>query len=470
MHTIISKIKNSSIVTKTSLAYVLCVFLQKGIQVLTWPFFTRMLTLEQYGQYTIYVSWVDIITVFLTLNLSVGLFPKAMELFTEKRAAYISACQTISLMLTGVFMTVMLLLRNRIGTVLGLPTVFLIVMVINIETYLPIQLTESRWRFLNQYKKAVLLTSLYSVSSPIVALVLIRCSSEKGLAMIIGMILVPSLIGFVYGIRNYITSKSFINKELFAFAVKSHIPLVAYFLSQTALNQSDRIMISRYCGNEKAAVYGVANSLAMLMTLVANALNNSYIPLLYEDIHQPNRRRIHFYAVRNALILAVLVLCVILMAPEIILVMGGREYYEARWIVPPVACSVLLLFYAQLFINIQLYFEAKKPLVIISCAATLLNIVLNAIALPVFGYYAAGVTTWISYLLYVVLNYIAYKKIIKKNEESSYYTGRQLLVLYFLFLVFTIAGVVVYNYFIIRVMMFVLLLGLSVVFQKKMDT
>ena len=147
--------------------------------------------------------------------------------------------------------------------------------------------------------------------------------------------------------------------------------------------------------------------------------------------------------------------------------MGGRAYYEARWIVPPVACSVLLLFYAQLFINIQLYFEAKKPLVIISCAATLLNIVLNAIALPVFGYYAAGVTTWISYLLYVVLNYIAYKKIIKKNEESSYYTGRQLLVLYFLFLVFTIAGVVVYNYFIIRVMMLVLLLGLSVVFQKR---
>ena len=467
MHTIISKLKNASIVTKTSMAYVFCVCLQKGIQILTWPLFTRMLTLEQYGQYTIYVSWVDIVTVFLTLNLSVGLFPKAMEIFPEKRDAYISTCQTISILLTIVFGIILFLFRKMVTSLFGLPFLLLIVMIINVEAYLPIQLTESRWRFLNQYKKAVLLTCLYSISSPILALVLILRSSEKGYAMIIGMVSIPVLLGLFFGIRNYITSKTIINKELFGFAIKSHIPLIAYFLSQTVLNQSDRIMIGHYCGNDKAAIYGVAYSLAMLITLVANALNNSYIPLLYEKINSLDKRQIHQYALKNALIVAVLVICVVFFAPEIILIMGGRNYYEAVWIVPPVAGSVLLIFYSQILINIQLYYESKRPLAVISCVVTLVNIILNAVALPVFGYYAAGITTLISYMLYTVLNYWIYKKTIRKKNVGDYYKISQFVILYFAFLLFVSAGMLVYDYVVLRMLLLVLLLALFGILLKK---
>lgn len=467
MRTVISKLKTTSIVTKTSLAYVFCVFLQKGIQILTWPVFARMLTLEQYGQYTIYASWVEIATVFVTLNLSTGFFPKAMEIFSEKRDVYISTCQSISIFLSVILGTIVLLLRKKVVLLFGLPGFMLAIMMVNVVTYLPIQLIESRWRFQNQYKKAVILTSMYSVLSPIVALVLVLCSSEKGYAMIIGMVIIPTVIGLILGIRNYITSKSIFNKDVFTFIIKSHIPLIAYFLSQTVLNQSDRIMIDHFCGKEKAAIYGMAYSLAILITLVSNALNNSYIPLLYEKINSSDNIQIHRRAIKNAVVVAMLVLCIVFFAPEIILIVGGYSYYTAIWIVPLVASSVLLLFYSQLFINIQLYYETPKPLAVISCVVTVLNIVLNAIALPAFGYYAAGVTTLISYMVYTILNYYIYKKILRKNNKTGMYKMRQLLGLYVVFLVLVFVGTLAYKYLVLRILLLLLIFLILRFGQKK---
>ena len=43
-----------SVQVKASLAYTFCSIIQKGLSFLTLPIFTRLLTLEQYGQCSIY--------------------------------------------------------------------------------------------------------------------------------------------------------------------------------------------------------------------------------------------------------------------------------------------------------------------------------------------------------------------------------------------------------------------------------
>ena len=74
------KKKNSAIpvTVKASTAYIVCTIFQKCLSFITLPLFTRLLTKEQYGQYTIYSSWSGILTMFLTLNLAYGSFSKAM--------------------------------------------------------------------------------------------------------------------------------------------------------------------------------------------------------------------------------------------------------------------------------------------------------------------------------------------------------------------------------------------------------
>ena len=66
---------------KVSISYTVCSILQNCISFITLPLFTRLLTTEEYGQFTIYGSWSSILMIFITLNLAYGSFSAAMIKF-----------------------------------------------------------------------------------------------------------------------------------------------------------------------------------------------------------------------------------------------------------------------------------------------------------------------------------------------------------------------------------------------------
>ena len=94
---------------KASIWFTVCSIIQKGIQLITVPFFTRILTAEQYGQYSLYQSWLSIISIFATLNLSSGVFNNGMLKYKEERTKYISSMQglstIVSLLVIGVYIS-----------------------------------------------------------------------------------------------------------------------------------------------------------------------------------------------------------------------------------------------------------------------------------------------------------------------------------------------------------------------------
>ena len=97
------KWQSMSINVKVSTAYAVCSILQRCLSFITIPLFTRLLSTEQYGQFTVYSSWSGIITIFITLNLAYGSFSTAMVKFEEKREEYIASIQGICLVLAGLF-------------------------------------------------------------------------------------------------------------------------------------------------------------------------------------------------------------------------------------------------------------------------------------------------------------------------------------------------------------------------------
>ena len=114
---------------KVSVAYAVCSILQKCLSFLTLPLFTRLLTTEQYGQYTIYTSWSGILIIFLTLNLSAGSFQTAMIKYEDKRAEYISSIQGICILLSCIFLIIYLPFREIWNRIFELPTFLVLLMV-----------------------------------------------------------------------------------------------------------------------------------------------------------------------------------------------------------------------------------------------------------------------------------------------------------------------------------------------------
>ena len=85
MKSLIRKLQTMPITAKVSLAYTICTILQKSLSFITLPLFTRLLTTEQYGQYSIYTSWMGIITILISLNLPYGSFSTAMVKYEDRR-------------------------------------------------------------------------------------------------------------------------------------------------------------------------------------------------------------------------------------------------------------------------------------------------------------------------------------------------------------------------------------------------
>lgn len=468
INSIFNKFKNSSVEVRASISYTICNVLQRSLSFITLPIFTRMLTTEQYGQSTVYSSWESLVTLFITLNLAYGSFSTAMVKFEDERGKYISAINGLCTTLAMIFLIVYIPLANVWNRIFELPTFIIVFMIISIIFGNSTQLWYGKERFEYGYKKIVAVTLLTTILSPIITYVLVSNTQEKGYAKIIGMALCNLIVGILCYMFFLIKERNFYNRKFWKYALKFNIPLIPYYLSQTIFNQSDRIMISHISGQDKAAIYGVAYTLGITLTIVLNAINSSYTPWFYGRLKDGRRSENKKISNGIAAIMAFLLLGVIAVAPEIIYILASPEYVDAIWVVPPVAMSLLFLFYTQLFVNFEFYFEEKKMLVFGTVLSALINIVLNLLLIPVFGFVAAGYTTLFSYIVFVLMHHKMYKKLlVKYGISDDMFDYKTLIVIAIAFMVCGFCLTALYKYFVIRYLLIVAVLIIILVNRKK---
>ncbi len=448
-----NKWRELPLTAKAAAAYTICSVLQRCLSIITMPLFTRLMSKAQYGEMTVYTSWTGLFSIILTFNLAYGSFSPAMLKFEKDREGYVSSIQGICIVLTCIFVAIYLPFASLWNGLFKMST--LLVMLLIFETFAmnSINLWSGLRRFEYVYKPVVALTLCMSIGATAVSVLAVLMSDEtkKGSARIIGHAAVCIAIGIVIFIYSTVKGKKLFNKEYWSYALKFNIPLLAYYLSQMIFNQSDRIMIDHYCGKGKAAEYGVAYQLAMILTFVLNAINNSYVPWFYKKIKIGKEEENAKISLGIAGIMSALILALVMVAPEVIRVMAGKGYLRAKWIIPPVAISLLLLFYAQLFINVQFYYEKKSKLVYASVGAAVINIVLNALLIPNVSYIAAGYTTLASYIIFAVMNYCTMRKVAKEENFSLKSMDiRGLIILFVVFSALCFAVMALYDFIIIR--------------------
>lgn len=407
--------KNVPVEVKASICYTICSIVQNCIAFLTLPIFTRVLSESQYGQYSIYRSWISIIIIFATLNLQYGSFNTAMIKFEDDQDKYISAIQGVCTSFTLGLFIVYLLAMDFWNKLLSMPTILIITMFIEMLSTTVIAFWTNKKRFEYKYKPMIFITLLIAILSPGVGIVAVLSVKEKGIARIVSNALVYACIAIIIYIYHLYKGKAFFDKKYWVYALKFNLPLIPYYLSQSIFNQSDKIMIERLVNLNKAGIYSLAYQASVIINFVINAINSSFVPWLYRKIKVED-----FDAtkkVSNILIvfISLMLIMVILFGPELIMILGGTKYQEAIWVIPPVTCSLLFLFLSQLSINIMFYYEDSTSLIKGSILSAILNIVLNYICIPIFGYVAAGYTTLLAYIVFWLCNlYYMDKVCIKK--------------------------------------------------------
>ena len=459
---------NVSYEVKASTAYTVCSILQRCLSFITLPLFSRLLSTEQYGMVTVYNSWNGIMSIILTLNLAYGSFSTAMIKYDDDKNGYISAVEGICLVLSVVFLAVYLPFRNTFNMLFKLPTSMMLVMVADVICTTAILLWSGKERFEFRFIGVIAVTLLVSFSAPLLAYFMVINTEFKGEARIIGYAASNIIAGGIIFIIGLLKGRKMFDRTYWSYALRFNIPLLSYYFSQVIFNQSDKIMIDHMLGKDKSAVYGVAYSFALILTFVLNAINNTYVPWFYNRIKAGETVRNRKISLSLAALLALMLLFIIWFAPEIIGIMAPEAYGEGIYVVPPVSVSLLLLFYAQFFINVEFYYEEKKSLVWASIGAAVVNLVLNWIYIRKYGFVAAAYTTLLSYIIFAFSNYLAMKKVLRsKGLADEAFDYRGLLILFTAFCGIAVWGVLIWHLLYLRIAVTLSVLAIIIAFRKK---
>ena len=454
-----------SVAVRAAVWFTFCNLLQKGITMISMPIFTRLLTTEQYGEFTVYQSWYSIINIIVTFNLSGNLILNGMSKYENRRNEFISSIQTLSSCITICFFIAYLIFHNFFNHIFGLSTLFMVTMFAQMLFEPAYLFWSQRQRYEYKYKGLVIVTLITSSLGPIIGVIAVLSTQYKAEARVISFAIVQICAGFIFYIIQSIRGKTFFNKEFWRFALSFSIPLIPHYLSQIVLGQSDRIMIDKMIGASEAAIYGVSYNLAAVITLFVNAINNSFVPTLYESLKSKKCENIKKVAAFLAIFMAGLICVFMLFGPEILTVFVAPEYIKAKWIFPPVAASIIFF---SLFEKLLQATGRSLYSTIGQVVGAVVNIILNLVFIKKYGFIAAGYTTVFSYIVFCFAHYLLYKYIAKKEKTGNVYNDGIFMILGIAVLAFMLICILLYKFNIVRYILIALIAVFAVIFRKKL--
>lgn len=465
---LIKKYNSCPVQIKASIWFTICAFLQKGISMLTTPIFTRLMSTTEYGQFSVYSSWLSIATAFIGLNLTGGVYTQGLIKYSKDRDKYSSSLQGLSTTLALLWIIIYILTPDIWKNLLNMSSIQILVMILTIWTTSVFNFWSNEQRVEYKYKALVILTLIVSFLKPVLGIIIVLYSKDKVTARIVELFLVEFVAYIWLYIYQLKKGKTFFDLKYWKNALVFSIPLIPHYLSQIVLNSADRIMIDRMEGSAQAGIYSLAYSISSIMTLFNVALMQTISPWIYGKIKANKIKEIRSVAYITLVFIAIVNIGLILVAPEAVALFAPKSYYDAIWIIPPVALSSYFMFSFDLFAKFAFYYEKTVTIMFASTIGAVLNIILNYIFIGKFGYRAAGYTTLICYMVYSIAHYCIMNKVCKKYCNGIIpYDTKIIFGLSFIYVCIGILLILTYSNILIRYSIIIILIVILIICRNK---
>lgn len=453
MNRFINKLKNEMLKKETNAStakiaiwYVIGNFFAKGMAMISTPIFTRLMSKSEYGQFSNFTSWESIITILVTLDFSSSI-ARAKYDFDERMNEYISSILIFSNFVTLCAYFFVEFNQSFFETLFSMDILYIRMLFVYLLFMPAFSYLQLKHRIYKKYKFFVAFSISSAIIRTAVSVLLVLVLDDKLFGRICGYLIPITLFNIVLWVIVIVEGRK-VSWSCIKYACKISVPLIPHGLSGIVLGSSDRIMITYYCGSVVTAVYSVAYSVSLMATLLWTSMNQAWTPWLYDNMNARNEKVI----LKNSKIylgtFSILVIGVLLISPEIILVLGGEQYYAARYAMPPIILGCAFQFIYGMYVNIEIFAKRTVTISIGTMAAAALNLILNALFVPKYGYIAAAYTTMIGYFALLVFHYCIVKTRLK--EYSGIYDERFIFLMMFLIIAFSGISLILYQHNITR--------------------
>lgn len=408
----------SSPAVKSAFWYTGSNLLVKALGFITIPIFTRLLSQSEFGVYNNYLSWLAVMTIVVTLSLDATLisakkdFPSDLRNYTFSMVVLSQISAALWILLSNLFMGVFEAVSALDATYVNCIFVYLF--------FLPaITLVQTWERFSYRYKITVALSLAMSLGIAFLSVVLALAMSNHLDGVIIGRTIPVVLLGGAIFLW-FVLRRSKVDAAYWRYALPIAWPFVPHLLAMTLLGALNKIFIIQLCGADANALYSLAYSCGLIVALFVTSLNSAFSPWLGDKLTEGEFTRIRDVSRPYIVMFAIFALASTLVAPEVLLVMGGPAYLSATSVIPPIAMGCVFQFVYCMYVNIEQYEKKTKGMALASLSAATLNAILDIVFIPLFGYEVAAWATAISYGWLMVAHMI----LVRRMGMSFVYDGK----------------------------------------------
>ena len=384
-----------------------------GLNFLTIPIFTRILGTAQFGKYSVYHSWVLILGCVMGLQVSscmgVGLYK-----YRDNYHKFRSSILLLGTLLSLVVVALGIAFAQPIGAFLGyspatVTALFLTAFCEYIVGFVTGTMTYEKKARLNCLLSVTLALATVGLSLVLTGVV---DAESLFLSRVYGALIPYAVAAVVLWLVYFLPHPSGIRRDYAKFGLMLGAPLILHKLSQSVLNQSDRVMMQHIGVTDvDVGIYSFFYSYTNIVMVILTALNTSWCPFYYDDLSENRTEEIRRKS-RNYIDMFTTIACgFLLLSREVTYLFADSEYWSGMPIIPILVFATYCTFLYQFAVNFEFFNQRTTIAASATVGASVLNVILNLLMIPPWGIYGAAIATASSYMGLVVVHFLAANRI-----------------------------------------------------------
>jgi len=398
---------------KTGVWYVVSSVVVKAAAIITTPVFTRILSQEEYGITSNFVAWYTILLPVFSLNLSYSIGRAKLD-FEGELDEYIGSMQLLAGIFSVCLSGLAFLLKRVLVPFMGLTDELYLLLIVYLLFEPAITFAQNGFRYRYMYRQNIGIAWYIAFGQIVLSLLLLISAKGNGAVLrAAGIVLPVVVLSICFWAARIAGGRLKPRRNFWKYGVCISAPLIIHSLSLNILSQSDRIFITNLCGERKTAIYSLVYTYSLMISVITTGISDGWLPWFHDNYFEGNYEEIRRNVKKIVILGCYISLACIAVAPEAILILGGRNYLEGLNCVPPVVLGVTCQFIYTHYVNIELHMKKTLFVSLGTIVAALMNIFLNEIFIRKYGYIAAAYTTLASYIMLMGIHFMITRKVLK---------------------------------------------------------
>lgn len=396
----------------------------KLIGLLMLPFYTKWLSVADYGTFNLITIYVSFLLGLVTFSIAESIFIFPKDQLQNKQKEYFSSglfIVTVSFIVTG-FVFYILKFSLLSFEVKNTFTQYVWVVYWMIAASFLQAYVQQFARSIDKIKVYAITGIVLTASLAALSVFLIPKYGLKG--YIIGQILasfIATIYSFIFS-RAYLYLSIFaIKKERFKEMLKYSIPLIPNGIMWWFVSALNRPMLEKYHGIDSVGIIAVANRFPALIAMLFSIFAVSWQISVLEEFNKEGYKLFYNKILRVILVVLTFASCALAVSSKFIIsIMADASYFEAWKFVPILSIAVL---FSSLSSYVGMNFSAvreSKYYFYSSVWGAITSIVFNFLLIPSFGLWGAAISVVLAHLSMAISRTIYSWQYVQISSIKSY--------------------------------------------------